>query len=321
VNVGTHDGSDLKEIDSKRRKAIFRIQGEIVRSARKFLESGGFLEVLPPIFETFTDTGIGEAGFFEIDYYGKPYKLMSALTIHKPILVTQLGDMFSFMPCSRREPAGVRHVKRHLSQFYQIEVEMEGGQEAAMGTLERMIKAIIGDVKASCAAELGTLGRKRLEIPEAPFRRMTYADALRMAKDIGMPVDAKAGLSWDVEKELSRRMGEPFFITSFPADIIGDRGFLYKVDGDILLDFDLIMPEGHGEVSSGSEREYEYDKIVRNLGKEKINSFRAYLEIAKSGLKPTAGFGIGVERLTKFICGLDDIADASPFPKVPGGNA
>lgn len=323
MNVGIDTETDLvstkKISDIEKRKAIFKIQSEIVRSARRFLESEGFMEVLPPIFETFTDTGIGDAEFFEIDFYGKPHKLMSALTIHKPILVTQLGDIFSFMPCSRKEPEDVRGIKRHLSQFYQIEVEMEGDQARAMESLERMIKHIIDDVRASCGSELKLLGR-RLESPKLPFRKVTYADALKMAKEAGIPVDPAAGVSWDVERALSSKLGEPFFITSFPTKIIEDRGFLYKVNGDTLLDFDLIMPGGHGEVSSGSEREFEYDNILRNLGEEKRESFKVYLDIIKSGLKPTSGFGIGVERLTKFICGLDDIADASPFPKVPGGS-
>jgi asparaginyl-tRNA synthetase len=163
------------------------------------------------------------------------------------------------------------------------------------------------------------LGR-RLDSPRLPFKKITYANALQMAKDAGIPVDPETGVSWEVEKALSAKLGEPFFITSFPTNIIDDRGFLYKVNGDTLLDFDLIMPDGHGEVSSGSEREFEYDKIMRNLGKEKRESFKLYLDMIKSGLKPTSGFGIGVERLTKFICGLDDIADASPFPKIPGGS-
>lgn len=316
MNVGTYAKSDI-ESDPERRKAIFKIQAEIVRSARQFLESEGFLEVLPPIFETFTDTGIDDAEFFEIDYYGKRYKLMSALTIHKPILVTQLGDMFSFMPCSRKEQTKVRSSKRHLAQFYQIEVEMEGDFAKAVGKLESIIKYIIDEVRTSCGKELELLGRQ-LDSPKLPFKRITYKQALKMAEGFGMPIDPKAGVSWGVEKELSKRLGEPFFITRFPTAIIEDRGFLYKVDGDTLLDFDLIMPEGHGEVSSGSEREFEYDKIVKTIGPEQINSFKSYLEIIKSGVKPTAGFGIGVERLTKFICGLDDIAETSPFPKIPG---
>lgn len=332
MNIGT-DAEERKGIErhkaTERRKAILKIQSEIMRSARRFLESEGFLEVLSPVFEPFTDTGIGDAEFFEIDYYGKRYKLMSALTIHKPILVKQLGDIFSFTPCSRKEPVECRMVKRHLAQFYQIEVEMEGDCDKVMEKLEKMIKYIIDEVRVSCEKELRLLGRE-LSSLKLPFRKITYREAVEVAKRLGMSVDQKSGISWEVEKKLSAHFGEPFFITRFPAALIADRGFLYKVDsetkadsetGKTLLDFDLIMPEGHGEVCSGSEREFEYEKIVEKLekqGKEQINSFKSYLEIIKSGLKPTSGFGIGVERLTKYVCGLEDISDASPFPKIPG---
>jgi len=310
VNVG---------IDAEKKKAILKIQSEIMRTARKFLESEGFLEILSPVFESFTDTGIGDAEFFEIDYYGKRYKLMSALTIHKPILVTQLGKIFSFTPCSRKERAAYASTKRHLSQFYQIEVEFEGDCSKAMEKLERMIKYIIDEIRTSCEKELSLLGRK-LTSPKLPFRKITYKEALETSERLGIHIDPKSGVSWDMEKKLSMRIAEPFFITRFPAALIDDRGFLYKVDGDTLLDFDLILPKGHGEVASGSEREFEYEKIVKKIGPKRINSFKSYLEIIKSGLKPTAGFGVGVERLTKFICGLEDIAEASPFPKIPGGS-
>lgn len=304
-------------IDVEKKKAIFKIQSEVLRAARKFLESEGFLEVLSPVFESFTDTAIGDAELFEIDYYGKRYKLMSALTIHKPILVTQLGDIFSFTPCSRKESTEYRQAKRHLAQFYQVEVEMKGDYVKAMEKLERMIKYIIDEVMFSCEKELQVLERK-LSSPKLPFRRITYKEAMKMVEKTGVQVDPKEGLSWDVEMKLSKLLGEPFFIIRFPASMISDRGFLYKVDKDTLLDFDLILPEGHGEVSSGSEREFEYEKIAKKIDPEQINSFKPYLEIVKSGLKPTSGFGIGVERLTKFICGLGDISDASPFPKIPG---
>ncbi len=242
---------------------------------------------------------------------------MSALTIHKPILVTNLGDMFSFMPCSRKEPAELKNIKRHLSQFYQIEVEMEGGFDRAVDELEKMTKYIIDNVIDRCADELDILDRD-LSSPSIPFKRISYQEAVKMAKDIGMDITEDNPIDWDVEKRLSEHIGEPFFLTRFPSRLISDRGFLYKVDGKELLDFDLILPEGHGEVSSGSEREFEYDKIVEKIGRDQIKSFKSYLDIIKSGLKPTSGFGVGVERLTKFICGLDDISEASPFPKVPG---
>jgi asparaginyl-tRNA synthetase len=128
-------------------------------------------------------------------------------------------------------------------------------------------------------------------------------------------------ISTELEKALSAKMGEPFFITGWPKSLLDERGFLYKgEDGsDVLLDFDLIMPEGFGEVSSGSERESDYEKIVESLKRVgRLEGYGDFLELAKDGIVATSGFGIGFERLTMYVCGLEDIAEASAFPKVPG---
>ena len=284
------------------------------------MESKGLLEVLPPMFEPFTDSGIGSAGFFEIDYYGKQYKLLSALTIHKPLIATQFGSFFAFTPCARKEPASFAGDGRHLAQFYQVEVETLGKCEDAIRLLEETISFVLADMKQRCASELKLLGRE-LQVPRMPFKRMTYKDVVAAAKELGFEMKEGDPISTELEKALSAKIGEPFFITGWPKSLLDERGFLYKgEDGsDVLLDFDLIMPEGFGEVSSGSEREFEYEKIVESLKRVgRLESYAEYLELAKRGIVATSGFGIGVERLTKFVCGLKDIADASAFPKVPG---
>jgi asparaginyl-tRNA synthetase len=305
------------KIGAGRRRAVFRVQSEVLRCARRFLEARGFLEVLSPVFEPYTDTGIGDAGFFEIDYYGRRFKLMSALTIHKPVLVTQLGNIFSFTPCSRREPASYSPAKRHLSQFYQIEVEMEGDCQEAMDILERLTKHVIDGVRTSCKIELEILDTI-LPSPSLPFNRLRYKEAVNAAKNMGVNFNPEAGLSWEAEEEISRHIEGPLFITNFPTGLAEDRGILYKVAGEYLMDFDLVMPNGHGEVSSGSEREVEYEDILRKIKPDQRDSFKPYLEVIKRGVRHTSGFGVGVERLTKYICDLENISEASLFPKVPG---
>jgi len=291
-----------------------------MRSVRRFFEGRGLLEVLPPTFEPFTDSGIGSAGFFEIDYYGRPMKLLSALTIHKPLIATQVGSFFAFTPCARKEPAAFGGDGRHLAQFYQVEVEVLGKCEDAMRLLEDAISFVMADVKSKCGGELASLGRE-LKVPRMPFKRVTYKDVVAQAEGLGFKMKEGDSISTELEKALSAKTGEPFFITGWPESLLDERGFLYKCEdgSDVLLDFDLILPEAFGEVSSGSEREFEYERIVDSLKRVgRLESYAEYLELAKSGMKPTSGFGIGVERLTKFVCGLEDIADASAFPKVPG---
>jgi len=300
-------------ISEKKKKAVLKIQSEIMSATRKFFKIEGFLEILPPIIEPFTDPGIRGAEFFEVDYYGTPYKVMSALTIHKPILATHLGKIFAFCPCARKEPEESRFTGRHLAQFWQIEVEIDKGDyKEAMRILERLIQFVIKEVKQKCSYELKLLDRD-LKIPKIPFRCLTHKEVVDIIKELGFEAYYDKEIPWEAEKIISMKMSEPFFITRYPK---GSRGFYDKDDGDYLLDFDLMLPEGFGEVSSGSEREWEYEKILKKL--DNLSGFNLYLKIIKRGIKPTSGFGVGIERLTRYICGLEKVWDATPFPKIPG---
>lgn len=300
-------------ISEEEKKAVLRIQSEIMHSVRRFFEREGFLEILPPIIEPFTDPGIRGAEFFEVDYYGTPYKVMSALTIHKPILATHLGKIFAFSPCARKEPEESRFTGRHLAQFWQIEVEIDkGSYEAAMQVLEKLIVFVLKEVKEKRATELKVL-RRDLKIPKIPFKRLTHKEVVDISRELCFKAYYDKEIPWKAEKAISQHFLEPFFITKYPK---GSRGFYDKDDGDCCLGFDLIVPEGFGEVSSGSEREWEYEKIRKKLSG--LSGYDLYLKIVKRGIKPTAGFGVGLERLTRFICGLEKVWDATPFPKIPG---
>jgi asparaginyl-tRNA synthetase len=304
------------ELEKPRKRAVLKIQSEIMYLVRKFFKEKGFLEVRAPIFEPFTDPGIRGAKFFGIDFYGKTYTLMSALTIHKPLLATHLGKIFSFCPCARREPEISRHSKRHLAEFYQIEAEMpERSYEDAMKVAEELLAFVISEIKDRCESELRVLKRE-IRTPKLPFKRLTHREAVDLSKKMGYEAFYDKELPWEAERAISMRFSEPFFIKQYPKD---SRGFYDKEGKDFLLSFDMLYPEGLGEASSGSEREFEYKKVLDKLKRAgDVEKFELYLQIMKRGVKPTSGFGIGLERLTRFICGLEDIKEAAPFSKSPG---
>ena len=119
---------------------------------------------------------------------------------------------------------------------------------------------------------------------------------------------------------ISKTHKEPVWIIDIPLE---SREFYDKEDPEkpgFLKDMDLIYPEGFGEALSGGEREYEYKRIKERILKkgQKLSQFKKYLELAKDDLPASAGFGIGIERMTRFICGLQRIEEASLFPKIPG---
>ena len=169
-----------------------------------------------------------------------------------------------------------------------------------------MFIAVVKAVRDNCAAELESLGRE-LEVPRAPFTRIAYQDAVK-----------RFGEHYD--EPLSASLSTPAWLIDFPREV---REFYDREDPDrpgILLDMDLIYPEGYGEALSGGEREHTLPRILRRLEQDGISPdrFAEYLRFAEEGLPASAGFGIGIERLTRYICGLDHIKEARLFPKVPG---
>ncbi|MGQ9726202.1 MAG: asparagine synthetase A [Candidatus Bathycorpusculaceae bacterium] len=299
---------------------ILRVQDEIISEIRAFLKGEGFLEILAPIIGPVTDPGIRGAKQASIDYYGVKFKVMSSMILYKQMMITSLHKIFALSPNIRLEPLETIGTRRHLTEFRQIDLEEAYASYKDMMELgERMLCHVISRVKQKCHKELKAQ-KRILKVPQRPFKRYTYDEAVEILKDIGIRVKYGSEISWDGEESISKIHSEPFWITDYP---VSARGFYYLEHEDnpgVLKDFDLIYPEGFGEAISGGEREYRYDKVVERMRKsgEDISEYGWYLDMLKSGIPPSAGFGIGVERLTRFICGLENIWDAVPFPKLAG---
>ncbi|HKZ45583.1 MAG TPA: amino acid--tRNA ligase-related protein [archaeon] len=299
---------------------ILKIQDEILAALRDFLRQEGFIEILAPIIGPVSDPGIRGAKIASIDYYGVPFKVMSSMILYKQLAMSSLGKIFALSPCIRMEPLETTETGRHLTEFRQLDLEIaEVGYEDAMIVAERLIQYVCKKVACACDKELEQLGRK-LKIPKIPFKKIKYDEAIELLKQKGFYVEYGEEIPWEEEKIISEMFDEPFFIYDYP---LSSRGFYDREDPKrpgILRDFDLIYPEGFGEAVSGGEREHTFEGVVKRmeLTKEDSEKYEWYLEMLKAGIPPSAGFGVGVERLTRFICGLDKIWEALPFPKVAG---
>ncbi len=299
---------------------VFKVQDEIVSSIRAFLKNEGFVEILAPIIGPATDPGIRGAKQATIDYYGVPFKVMSSMILYKQMIITALPKVFALSPNIRLEPLETVKTRRHLTEFRQIDLEVAyAACEDVMGLGERMLHHVIAEVKNKCHKELGERG-KTLKVPRLPFKKYTYKEALEILQCMGINVEYGKEIPWEAEEAISRAHSEPFWITNFPSSA---RSFYYmesEEEPGVLEDFDLIYPEGFGEAISGGKREHRYSKLLERMlkGGENSADYEWYLEMLKIGIPPSAGFGIGVERLTRFICGLENIWDAVPFPKVAG---
>jgi len=245
---------------------------------------------------------------------------MSSAILYKQMLATALGKIYFFSPNIRLEPLEAATTGRHLVEFVQIDIEEAyADYNKAMSTAEQLLSHTVNTVAREAAPLLEKLGRK-LPRFNPPFKRITHAEAVEILRQHGENVNPLAEIPWPQEEKLSRIMGEPFFLTDYPR---GARGFYDREDPNrpgILKDFDLMFPEGYGEAASGAEREYEYSKVLARLRESGENpaKYGWYLEMLREGISPTAGFGIGVERLTRYLCGLEAVWEARPYPKVPG---
>lgn len=297
-----------------------KIQDEIISALRDFLRSEEFVEILAPIIGPVTDPGIRGAQQVSINYYGAEFKLMSSMILYKQMAVAPLGKVFALSPNIRLEPLETVKTRRHLTEFRQVDLEeVYATCEDLMSLGERMLCYVIERVRKNRGKELRMLGRK-LRVPRVPFKRYTYEEALEALRSMGFRVSYGDEIPWDMEEAISAAHEEPFWITEYPVTA---RGFYYLEHPEkpgVLKDFDLMYPEGYGEAVSGGEREHRYERVIKRMRQrgEAPSKYGWYLEMLRKGIPPSAGFGIGVERLTRYICGVQNIWDAVPFPKVAG---
>ena len=297
----------MTDSESKKIKAILKIQSSIRQILTYELRKKDFVEIAPVIISPITDPLNHPTSPVKIDIYGKSYSVTQSMIFHKQLALNILDKIFVFSPNVRIEPSEKKKTGRHLFEFTQLDLEVKNAKrEEIIQLCEELLAATIKALKKRCKNELKHLGRK-LIIPKTPFKQIKYKDAY---KQYGI----------DFETMISNTNTEPVWVIDIP---IMCREFYDKEDLEnpgYLLDMDLIYPEGYGEALSGGEREHEYERIKSRILKkgQTLEQFKEYLKLAKNDLPASAGFGIGIERLTRYICGLGCIEETSLFPKIPG---
>jgi len=304
---------EIKDYKEKFSSPFIKDAMKIHSDVRKFMadflkEQRNFIEIPPVIISAITDPLNHPTTKSQVEVYGYKYELTKSMIFHKQIAMHVLDKIFAFSPNIRLEPTERKNTGRHLIEFTQIDVEQKNAsREDVMDLAEDLVIYTIKKVLEKDAAILDKYGRK-LKVPSKPFKKITYKEA-----------EGKYGA--DFETKLSKDADEPFWLIDIP---IMEREFYDREDParpGVLLDMDLIYPEGFGEASSGGEREYELDQIYRRIAKkgQTPEQFKWYIEFAKAyGLIPSAGFGIGIERFVRFVLGAKDVKDVALFPKAPG---
>ncbi|WP_125579034.1 asparagine--tRNA ligase [Lacticaseibacillus suibinensis] len=302
---------------SKRQFAIQQIRNEMARATYEFFNHEGFIKMDPPILTGSAPEGTTE--LFETDYFDQKAYLSQSGQLYAEAGAMAYGKVFTFGPVFRAEKSKTR---RHLTEFWMIEPEMAfTHQEESLKVQENYIAFLVQSVLDHCAYDLKILDRdpeilKRYT--KTPFPRIRYDKAIEMLQGAGYDVKWGDDLGSPEETYLSEQFEQPVFVLNYPKAI--KPFYMLPEEGrdDTYVCADLLAPEGYGEIIGGSEREVDYDKLKAAIEAKglDLNEYEWYLDLRKYGSVPHAGFGLGFERAITWICHLDHLREAIPFPRM-----
>lgn len=281
---------------------------EVIRHTIDFFHSEGFVQLLPVILGKSTDPlgpdpNSSIIKTTEIEYLGDKFYTMNSMILHKQVAVREVGKIFILSPNIRLEKAERKESRRHLFEFTQADFEIPNGtKEDVRGLIERYFSSL-----SSFLAEKSQLLNghgKDIFIFKPPFKSYTTHELID-----------KYGEDWETKASLDNE--QPFWVTCHKREFYDKED---ETEPGHYLNYDLIYPMGYGEALSGAEREYDYERILKRMGKDKLNMdiYQSYISEAKKGFMPSAGAGFGIERVIRFLSQADHIGDVQLFRRVPG---
>jgi len=309
-------------IRTPRQSAILRIRATIMRAAQEYFDTNGFIRTDPPILTPNACEGTSE--LFEMDYFDqeKAYLTQSG-QLYIEATALALGKVYSFGPTFRAEKSKTR---RHLTEFWMIEpevayLELDGLMELA----EKFVSHIVKRVLEGHQADLKVLQRDvaKLEAIRAPFPKISYDEAHAMLEEaykkgaIENPHTYGDDFGSPDETYISSQFDRPVMVHRYPAAV---KAFYMEPDSDDptkALCLDVLAPEGYGEIIGGSQRVSSYELLKSRIEAHNLplEAFQWYLDLRKYGSVPHAGFGMGIERVVAWVCGLDHVRETIPFAR------
>ncbi|HIH50550.1 TPA: asparagine--tRNA ligase [Candidatus Micrarchaeota archaeon] len=292
-----------------------KLKAQLVRSCREFLDNREFIEIQPPMLNV--SACEGGSTLFEVKYFDKIAYLSQSGQLYSEAVVAAYPLVYVMAPSFRAEPS---RTPRHMTEFWQLEPEMAFyNQNMNMKLQEEMIEYVCHELAKKQKSILERFKRdpKDLLAIKAPFDRITYTKAIDMLKEKGIEIKWGDGIGLDEEKILTKELSQPVFLTNQPKVL---RAFYMKEnpeDPRTVLDADMLAPEGIGEIIGGSERISDYNELILRMKAQNLNQkdYEWYLDIHKYGQVPHSGFGMGTERVIRWMAKLETIRDAIPFPR------
>jgi asparaginyl-tRNA synthetase len=308
---------------SRKMTAIMKIRSTIFGAIHEYFRSEGFYEFQSP--ELLGAAGESGSSVFEVNYFGKKMYLAQTWQLHAETAIFALEKIYCIAPSFRAEKS---NTSRHLTEYWHAEMEVAWSNFGMLQDYaENLMKHIVKKVLERNKPELEILERniKTLEATiKKKFPRMTYTDVLKLLKEkFNFKIPWGKDLRTIEEDKLSELFDTPVIITDYPKQV---KAFYMKEsletldkpeDKKTVQGFDVIGPEGYGELFGASQREENIEVIKENLLREgeNLENYEFYFDSRRYGSIPHGGFGMGVERVISWICGLSTIKDAIPFPR------
>lgn len=301
---------------SRRQNAILRVRSSVVRACREYFDDRGFTLVDAPIFTPAACEGT--TTLFAVDYFGEPAYLTQSGQLYIEAAAMALGKVYCFGPTFRAEKSKTR---RHLTEFWMVEPEVAFMDlQGDMDLAEDFLVEVVGRVVRERRAELEALERDvaALERVVKPFPRITYDEALVRLRDADKPVEWGDDFGADEETVLASQFDRPVLVHRYPAQV---KAFYMKGDPEdsrLALCVDVLAPEGYGEIIGGGQREDDLATLQRKIAEHGLpeSAFSWYLDLRRYGSVPHAGFGMGIERMVAWLCGLHHVRETIPFPRM-----
>ena len=302
---------------SPRQQAILRIRDEVARACRDFFHDQGFILVDTPIL---TPTACeGTTTLFETNYLdrGKAYLSQSG-QLYLEAAAMALGKVYCFGPTFRAEKSKTR---RHLTEFWMVEAEAAFFTlEDVMQLAEALVRTLVLKVLENQGEALHILERdlKPLEALDGPFPRLSYAEALESLKEKGVEVPWGEDFGGDEETVLSQLFDRPVLLHRYPLSCKAFYMEADPLDPRLALCVDVLAPEGYGEIIGGSQRVAGLDILLGRLAEHQLpqEPLEWYLDLRRYGSVPHSGFGMGIERVVAWLCGLKHVRETIPFPRL-----
>ena len=304
-------------IRSQRQQAILRVRHEVINGVRDFFNERGFILADTPIFTPAACEGT--TTLFPVQYFDdETAYLTQSGQLYNEANAMALGRVYCFGPTFRAEKSKTR---RHLTEFWMVEPEMAYATlDDVMDLAEALVVSVVQRVLERRLPELKVLERDtaKLERVKAPFPRLSYDDAAALLKEKGLPFEWGGDFGAPDETAISENFDRPVCVHRYPSAV---KAFYMKPDPErpeVALCVDVLAPEGYGEIIGGGQRIDEYDLLVARIEEHKLpkDAFEWYLDLRRFGSVPHRGFGMGIERVVTWICGIDHLREAIPYPRM-----